>query len=99
MTTMTDDDEDEKPAAVARHFELSEDGSNKFWAIYIAGAAYSVRYGKIGTVGHTNSKEFESATAARKDADKLIGQKLKKGYKEVPAKGNPASGNSSKRRK
>lgn len=42
----------------------------------------TVRFGKIGATGQTTVKEFDSANAATAHADKLIGDKTKKGYVE-----------------
>ena len=67
----------------ARRFELSEGSSNKFWEIRVEGESHTVRYGKIGTDGQTKTKDFDSASAARVDADKLIAEKTKKGYEET----------------
>jgi len=41
-----------------------------------------VRFGRIGTAGQTQSKTFADAARARREADQLIGEKLKKGYRE-----------------
>jgi len=79
-----DDDDDQGPAPSGpRRFEVSEGSSNKFWEIEVDGSSHTVRYGKIGTDGQTNTKSFASAEAARKDHDKLIAQKTGKGYEEV----------------
>jgi predicted DNA-binding WGR domain protein len=77
-----------KPAAApakasgARHFEFSEGSSNKFWEITLAGNDVKTRYGKIGTDGQQTLKEFGDAAAAKKEYDKLIHEKTKKGYVE-----------------
>ena len=78
------DDEagDEGGSSGARRFEFSEGSSSKFWEIRVEGDSHTVRYGKLSTDGQTKTKEFESAVAARKDADKLIAEKTKKGYEE-----------------
>jgi predicted DNA-binding WGR domain protein len=61
---------------------MSEDGSEKFWEIEVSGASHTVRYGKIGTAGQAKTKSFASEQDARRDADKLIAEKTKKGYAE-----------------
>ncbi len=68
-----------------RTFELIDQSSHKFWEIQVEGNTHTVRYGKIGTDGRTQTKEFASAEEARVSADKLIRQKTKKGYAEVGA--------------
>jgi predicted DNA-binding WGR domain protein len=56
--------------------------SNKFWKIKVQGNAFIVTYGKIGTKGSINTKEFASEELCLKEANKLIESKLKKGYRE-----------------
>ena len=68
-----------------RRFEFQEDASHKFWEVYVAGDTLAVRYGKVGTQGQTQTKEFKSEDAAQRAADKLVQEKLGKGYVEVTA--------------
>ncbi len=75
---------------VVRRFEFNDDKSAKFWEIEQAGAKFVVRYGKIGTAGQSQDKEFDDAAAAAKAADKLIAEKTGKGYAEVGS-GTPTS--------
>ena len=42
-----------------------------------------VCYGRIGTEGHELTKTFEGSVAASKGTEKLITEKLGKGYREV----------------
>ena len=42
-----------------------------------------IRYGRIGTSGASLTKTFPSEVAAQKDADRLIAEKKRKGYREV----------------
>lgn len=72
-----------------RRFEFSDGKSNKFWEIALDGNTFTVRYGRMGTDGQTNTKVFDSADKAQKEADKAIRSKTKKGYVEVEA-GEPA---------
>ena len=67
----------------ARRFEFTEGNSAKFWEVLVRGAEVTVRYGRIGSQGQTQAKSFADATAAQKHADKLIGEKLAKGYVAV----------------
>jgi predicted DNA-binding WGR domain protein len=80
-----------KPAAAApkgaRYFEFSEGTSNKFWEITMSGTDVKTRYGKIGTPGQQTLKEFGDAAAAKKEYDKLVHEKTKKGYEETSAGG------------
>ncbi len=66
-----------------REFHFQDGASNKFWAIELEGSSYSVHFGRAGTAGQTQTKEFSSEAAARAAHDKLVAEKIKKGYKEV----------------
>ena len=72
------------PAATSskRRFEFVQGGSNKFWQLTVQGTEVSVAYGRIGTTGQTNNKQFATTADALKHADKLIGAKTAKGYVE-----------------
>jgi DNA ligase-1 len=70
--------------STVRRFEFSEGRSNKFWEISTVGTEVTVRFGRIGTEGQTQLKSFPDAAAAAKHVAKLIGEKVKKGYQEVP---------------
>ena len=69
-----------------RHFEFVDGSSSKFWEVGVNGTDVTVRYGRIGTDGQTQTKSFGDAAAAQKHADKLIAEKTKKGYSEVAVK-------------
>ena len=66
-----------------QRFELIEGKSSKFWEVQTEGESLTVRYGRIGTNGQTQTKTFASADAALKERDKLIKEKTGKGYAEV----------------
>ena len=66
-----------------RRFEFADGKSSKFWEIEASGNQFTVRYGKIGTAGQAQTKEFADAAAAAKSAEKLIAEKTGKGYQEV----------------
>jgi predicted DNA-binding WGR domain protein len=65
-----------------RNFIYEDDKTSKFWIIEIDGKSYTVKYGKTGTNGQTSSKEFDSAEACLKAAEKVIKEKTGKGYIE-----------------
>jgi predicted DNA-binding WGR domain protein len=67
----------------AREFHFQEGSSNKFWTIELGARSYTVHFGRMGTAGQTQTKEFSSEAAARAAHDKLVTEKIKKGYKEV----------------
>jgi predicted DNA-binding WGR domain protein len=66
-----------------REFQFSEGSSNKFWAIEVDGTSQKVHFGRVGTSGQAQTKVFGSEDEAKKATDKLIAEKVKKGYKEV----------------
>ena len=66
-----------------QRFELIEGKSSKFWEVDVSGALLTVRYGRIGTNGQTQTKTFDDEAAAIKERDKLIKAKTGKGYAEV----------------
>ncbi|WP_306352174.1 DUF6493 family protein [Flavobacterium sp. '19STA2R22 D10 B1'] len=59
-----------------------DDISNKFWNIAASGNSFTVTYGKTGTQGQSQTKTFESEEKCLKEAQKIIAEKLKKGYSE-----------------
>jgi predicted DNA-binding WGR domain protein len=69
-----------------RHFINQENGSNKFWTIDLKGKKYEVVFGKMGSKGTSILKEFDSKEDCITEAEKLIREKLNKGYKEVADK-------------
>ncbi len=88
-----DDDEDESEddeegSASAgtpgfRYFEYEDEKSSKFWEIKLNSSSFTVRYGKIGTSGQTQTKDFPTEEKAQKEYDKLLKEKTGKGYEEI----------------
>ena len=68
---------------MGRRFEYEDEKSNKFWEIEMTDLSHTVRFGKIGTRGQEKTREFDSSEKARASYDKLIAEKLKKGYVET----------------
>ncbi|MCA9060588.1 MAG: WGR domain-containing protein [Planctomycetaceae bacterium] len=64
----------------SRSLVFTEGTSNKFWNIQLDNSTHTVIYGRIGTSGQTQKKEFDTNELARKSFDKLVAEKLKKGY-------------------
>ena len=54
--------------------------SDKFWCIETLANQFVVNYGKYGTNGRYEIKEFDSPEACEKQAQKLAAAKQKKGY-------------------
>jgi predicted DNA-binding WGR domain protein len=66
--------------------------SSKFWSIQQAGSSHTVTYGRIGSKGQSATKSFSDEQSARKDAEKLIREKLSKGYVDAPSSGSDEAG-------
>ncbi|WP_330277103.1 DUF4132 domain-containing protein [Lentzea sp. NBC_00516] len=64
-----------------RRWELVSDGSAKFWEVGQAGAVVTVRFGRLGTAGQSQTKELTSEAAAAAHVAKLVSEKEKKGYR------------------
>jgi predicted DNA-binding WGR domain protein len=74
------------------HLEFAEGTSSKFWRARVEGATLYVNYGKIGTAGQTQVKDFGSADLATKEYDKLVREKRKKGYVDAGSGGGGGGG-------
>ena len=68
-------------------YELVEGTSSKFWEITLQGTSFTTTYGKIGSAGKSTSKSFSSEADAKKEHDKLVAEKTKKGYQLVGGEG------------
>ncbi|HEX9546837.1 MAG TPA: WGR domain-containing protein, partial [Acidimicrobiales bacterium] len=66
-----------------RRFEFIGGESAKFWEIASRGAEVTVRFGRLGTNGQTQTKDLGSEAATAVHVAKLIAEKLAKGYVEV----------------
>ncbi|MEQ8167871.1 MAG: WGR domain-containing protein [Candidatus Eremiobacterota bacterium] len=66
-----------------RTFEFIEGTSSKFWSIWGEGTGHTVHFGRIGTEGQKQTKNFSSEEEAKKSYEKLIKEKSKKGYIEI----------------
>jgi predicted DNA-binding WGR domain protein len=66
-----------------RRWELVADGSAKFWEIGRNGTEVTVRYGRLGSAGQTKVKDFTTDALAVAHVDKLVAEKVKKGYGEI----------------
>lgn len=64
-------------------FTFKDEKSDKFWNIDYSGCDFCVNYGKAGTIGKYEIKEWDDAETCVKEAEKLIRSKLKKGYTET----------------
>src|SRR5262249_25890457 len=74
-----------------RTFVFSDGKSNKFWNIELKGNSFTVTFGKVGTTGQTQTKKFADEEKAQKACDKLVTEKLGKGYTETTPAPPPPS--------
>ncbi|WP_324028213.1 WGR domain-containing protein [Maribacter sp. BPC-D8] len=65
------------------YLEFKDEKSHKFWEISFFRDTFNVTYGKVGTKGRESEKSFETEQECYKAGDKLVAQKLKKGYKKT----------------
>ena len=72
-----------KDHSMKHFFYCQEKDSNKFWNIKTENNTLTVHFGKVGTNGRENVKQFDDSAAAEKEAEKLIAEKSRKGYKEI----------------
>lgn len=74
----------ENSVKVWRDFIFKDNKSNKFWSIYYINGSleYIVNYGKSGSEGRFTRKIFDNEKNCRNMAEKLIREKIKKGYVE-----------------
>src|SRR5262249_39363244 len=63
--------------------------ARKFWKIALSENAVTVHSGRAGASGRKQTKEFASPHTAQAAYERLIAEKLGKGYRELPAKLKP----------
>ncbi|HEY1191623.1 MAG TPA: TIGR02996 domain-containing protein [Gemmata sp.] len=69
-----------------RTFLLNDGNGYRFWNVAVKGKAHTVTFGKSGTAGQSKTKPFATPAAARAAADKLIADRLARGYIETTPK-------------
>lgn len=67
--------------AAPTRYEYHSETSQKFWEGSVKGAAFIVRFGRIGTDGQTRTTTHASASAARDELLRRTREKLAEGYK------------------
>lgn len=65
-----------------KHLKYIDGTSDKFWQIEAQGLEFTVTYGKNGTSGTSQTKSFSTEAECLKMAEKLVAEKVKKGYSE-----------------
>ncbi|MFI6094319.1 WGR and DUF4132 domain-containing protein [Lentzea sp. NPDC051213] len=66
-----------------RRWELIAGGSAKFWEVGRDSSSVTVRFGRLGAAGQTQTKELSSVEAAEAHVAKLVAEKEKKGYQST----------------
>lgn len=79
------------PKKYRREFVYQAGPSNKFWTITLEGDSHTVEFGRIGTRGQTQTKDFEDRREAKTSYEKLIREKLSKGYQDKVSTENQAA--------
>lgn len=67
----------------ARRLRCTADNSDKFYDIILEDDSYTVHYGRWGSAGSFQTKEFPSARQAQEAYDKMIRSKIAKGYRDI----------------
>lgn len=68
--------------SAVRYFEYRDEKSDKFWEITTSSLDVTVRYGRAGTSGQSQTKSFDNEAAVVRHVNKLIEEKVGKGYVE-----------------
>lgn len=68
-----------------REFEYVDGKSFKFWKIELRDSDLITQYGRIGSTGQETQKSFGTPEKAQKEYDKLVAEKMNKGYVEKSA--------------
>ena len=66
-----------------KRFEAREENVDKFWEVFLAEKDYTVRWGRVNTEGNAQSKSFKDQNECVKEVDKVIKERLEKGYKQT----------------
>lgn len=65
-----------------KHLQYIDEISDKFWKVQTNECTLTVTYGRNGTSGQSKSKSYETEEECIQQAEKLIAEKIKKGYSE-----------------
>lgn len=68
---------------LVRRLEFTEGNSRKFWQVTCRGNEVTTQYGRIGSKGQSHSKLLPDAGSAAREAQRLVAEKLRKGYQET----------------
>ena len=70
-----------------RRFEFVGGTSNKYWEVSQSGTEVTVHFGRIGSDGQTQMKDYGTWDDAAERVRKLVAEKLREGYLEVEGSG------------
>ena len=68
-----------------RKFYYQDNRSNKFWTIELISKEYVITHGRVSAKPRETRKQFANEEEAKRDVEKQITAKLKKGYVEGDA--------------
>ncbi|HET7421900.1 MAG TPA: DUF4253 domain-containing protein [Candidatus Dormibacteraeota bacterium] len=71
-----------------RRFEFTGGSSSKYWEVSQSGTQVTVHFGRIGSDGQTQTKDYGSWEDAAERVRKLVVEKLREGYVEVEGLGS-----------
>ncbi len=76
---------DESPAgndaqSEQRYLCFEQGVSSKFWQVTLKECELSICYGRLGNKGQSLTKQFDTPERARREMEKLVAEKLRKGY-------------------
>jgi predicted DNA-binding WGR domain protein len=87
---------DKKAAAdglVIKSLQCTDGESDKFWWICSFGGKTCVNFGRNGTFGRFDFKQFDNADECQKHTAELIKEKARKSYTDIPVKPENGSRN------
>lgn len=65
------------------YLELSEGAAHKFYEVVVDDTNVTVRFGRIGDAGQAKTTSYPTAEKALADAEKKVGEKVRKGYERA----------------
>ena len=71
-----------KTSMKVRYLTFIEGSSDKFYEVSQDGRSVTFRYGRNGSDGITSTKTYSTVDEATKQANKIVSEKLDKGYVE-----------------
>ncbi len=63
-----------------RRLEFPAKNPDRFWEVEQSGATYTMRWGKLGTTGATQSKTLDTPQKTAREVDRLVEERIAKGF-------------------